>query len=78
MNTFENYLKSIIPLPVEIVVLSGYKYVIKAVSKLVDEDRNRTRKRLEKNKRIKTFEGWHLCKDLYHKFAVIEFAKIES
>ena len=51
-------------MPIEIMILDGYRYAIKAPSSLVYEDNKRTEKRLLKNKRIKSFNGWHLCKDL--------------
>ena len=75
MQNFVSYLRSIVPMPIEIMILDGYRYAIKAPSSLVYEDNRRTEKRLLKNKRIKSFNGWHLCKDLYYKFAIVEFVK---
>ena len=75
MQNFVSYLRAIVPMPIDIMILDGYRYAIKAPSSLVYEDNKRTEKRLLKNKRIKSFNGWHLCKDLYHKFAIVEFAK---
>ena len=75
MQNFVSYLRSIVRMPLARMILDDYRYEKKAPSSLVYEDNKRTEKRLLKNKRIKSFNGWHLCKDLYHKFAIIEFVK---
>lgn len=75
MKTFKEYLKKIFTFPIKIEILDGYRYKVKAPQTLIFEDGGRVLKRINKNKRIKSFNGWFLCDDLYYKFAIVEFVK---
>ena len=78
MNTFEKYLKSIIPMNLAIEVLDGYKYKIFAEASRLNEVVNNKRfydivtSRLLKCRKIKSFDGWH--NDYPFKFAIVEIA----
>ena len=79
MNTFEKYLKSIIPMNLAIEVLDGYKYKIYAEASRLNEVVNNKRfydivtSRLLQCRKIKSFDGWH--NDYPFKFAVVEIKK---
>ena len=78
MNTFEKYLKSIIPMNLAIEVIDGYKYKIYAEASRLNEVVNNKRfydivtSRLLQCRKIKSFDGWH--NDYPFKFAVVEIA----
>ena len=78
MNTFEKYLKSIIPMSLAIEVINGYKYKIYAEASRLNEVVNNKRfydivtSRLLQCGKIKSFDGWH--NDYPFKFAIVEIA----
>ena len=78
MNTFEKYLKSIIPMSLAIEVINGYKYKIYAeASRLNEVVKNKifydiVTSRLLQCGKIKSFDGWH--NDYPFKFAIVEIA----
>ena len=79
MNTFEKYLKSIIPMSLAIEVLDGYKYKIYAEASRLNEVVKNKRfydivtSRLLQCHKIKSFDGWH--NDYPFKFAFVEIKK---
>ena len=79
MNTFEKYLKSIIPMSLAIEVLDGYKYKIYAEASRLNEVVKNKRfydivtSRLLQCRKIKSFDGWH--NDYPFKYAVVEIKK---
>ena len=79
MNTFEKYLKSIIPMSLAIEVLDGYKYKIYAEASRLNEVVKNKRfydivtSRLLQCRKIKSFDGWH--NDYPLKFAIVEIKK---
>lgn len=79
MNTFEKYLKSIIPMSLAIEVIDGYKYKIYAEASRLNEVVNNKRfydivtSRLLQCRKIKSFDGWH--NDYPFKFAIVEIKK---
>ena len=76
---FDAYIKSIIPIPlvdIEVSPNNPYFYRVTAFASLVNEYRDSIDKRLYKNKRIKSYEGWFLKRgDCFYKQALIEFKK---
>lgn len=79
MNTFEKYLKSIIPINIAIEVLDGYKYKIYTEASRLNEIINNKRfydivtSRLRQCNKIKSFDGWH--NDYPFKYAIVEIKK---
>ena len=79
MNTFEKYLKSIMPMSLAIEVIDGYKYKIYAEASRLNEIIGKTRmfdivaNRLQKCNKVKSFDGWYF--DSPFKFAVVEIKK---
>lgn len=77
---FNAYLKKILPIPIVKIEVNddGYKYRVTSYASVIDEygAAETIRKRIIKNKRIKSFNGWYYKKDdTYYKQAIIEFVK---
>ena len=60
---FNEYLKKILPIPITKIEVNndGYKYRITTYSSVLNErgTENSIRKRINNNKRIKSFSGWY-------------------
>ena len=77
---FNDYIKKILPIPITEIEVSpdGYKYRITTHSSVISEYgvSDLINRRINKNKRIKSFDGWYLKEnDFTKKQAVIEFCK---
>lgn len=76
---FDDYIRSIMPIPVEDIEVSpnnAYLFRVTAFSSLVNENRKLIDEILYKNKKISSYEGWFLKRgDIYFKQALIEFKK---
>ena len=77
---FNEYLKKILPIPITKIEVNndGYKYRITTYSSVLNErgTENSIRKRINNNKRIKSFSGWYLKpNDIYYKQAIVEFVR---
>lgn len=75
---FNEYLKKVLPIPIVAIKVSkdGYKYLITTYSNVIDEygTADVIKKRVLKNKRMKSIDGWYRVKDNPTiKQAIIEF-----
>ena len=78
---FDKYLEKILPIPIvdiEVSKTDGYKYRVTTYSSIINEygTEKRVASRLEKNKRIKSFDGWYMKdKEPFFKQMIVEFKK---
>ena len=77
---FNEYLKKILPIPIVKIEVNndGYKYRITTYTSVINERgaEETIRKRIIKNKRIKSFNGWYFKdNDINYKQVVIEFGR---
>ena len=73
---FNDYIKALLPIPITDIRVSEsnkYKYKITTYAKVADEAEKIIKNRVNKCKRIKSFNGWFYDNDTYFKYAIIEF-----
>lgn len=77
---FHEYIKKILPIPIVMIENSedGYKYRITTYASVINEygTENIIKRRIYKNKKIKSLSMWYFKPDnYYYKQAIIEFNK---